>query len=135
MLLSPQHRLLIGRKALGRDRQFDESFLSAKLLAELDTSCVQLPGESGPVTYVHLMTEQHEVIFAEGIATETFWPGPEAVRGLHTDGRRELFELFPGLTSAIGLSGPTARRQVCKAYGGLARYAMRRCDLQNLPVF
>ncbi len=133
MLLSPQHRLLTGRKAFGGDEQFDESFLSAKLLAELDTRCVQLSGARGPVTYVHLMTEQHEVIFAEGIATETFWPGPEAVRGLSTEGRRELFELFPGLTSAVCLSGPTGKRQVCETYGGLARYAMRRRDLQNLP--
>ncbi|WP_425412306.1 hypothetical protein [Leisingera methylohalidivorans] len=46
------------------------------------------------------MTERHEVIFAEGIATETFWPCPEAVRGLCAAGRRELFGLFPDPASA-----------------------------------
>ncbi|MBY6069589.1 Hint domain-containing protein [Leisingera aquaemixtae] len=131
MLLSPQHRLLVGRKAFWCTG-LEESFLSAKLLAETDAACSQVHGVSGPVTYVHLMTEQHEVIFAEGIATETFWPGPEAVRGLNADGRQELFELFPELAAVLGLSGETGRMQVCRTYGGLARHALRRRDLQHL---
>ncbi|MBY6142265.1 Hint domain-containing protein [Leisingera daeponensis] len=134
MLVSPQHRLLLGRHTLGGGRQFDESFLPAKLLAEIDPNCTQLSGADGPVTYVHLMTEQHEVIFAEGAATETFWPGPEAVRGLTADGRRELFDLFPELAAAACLSGETGRAQVRAAYGGLARYAINRRDLRHLSV-
>ncbi|KIC23927.1 Hint domain-containing protein [Leisingera sp. ANG-M6] len=134
MLLSPQHRLLVGRKAFAGDRQFEESFMTAKLLAEIDPNCTQLSEMNGPVTYVHLMTEQHEVIFAEGAATETFWPGPEAVRGLTDDGRQELFDLFPELTAANYLSGKPGRAQVRAAYGGLARYAIKRRDLQNLVL-
>ncbi|MEW2915278.1 Hint domain-containing protein [Leisingera sp. JC11] len=134
MLLSPQHRLLAGRKTFGRDRPIEESFLSAKLLAEIDPNCTQLIRATGPVTYVHLMTEQHEVVFAEGIATETFWPGPEAVRGLSADGRRELFDLFPELAAALCLSGEPGRAQVRAAYGGLARYAIKRRDLRQLAM-
>ncbi|KIC20037.1 Hint domain-containing protein [Leisingera sp. ANG-Vp] len=132
MLLSPQHRLLAGRRTFGQDTGFGESFLSAKLLAEIDRSCTQQISAAAPVTYVHLMTERHEVIFAEGIATETFWPGPEAVRGLCAEGRRELLALFPELAAVHGLSGEDGRLHVRKAYGGLARNPLRRRDLQFL---
>ncbi len=132
MLLSPQHRLLAGPKAFGQGTQFGESFLSAKLLAEIDKNCTQQTGTAAPVTYVHLMTERHEVIFAEGIATETFWPGPEAVRGLCAADRRELFGLFPELAAVHGLVGEHGRGLVRRAYGDLARQALKRRNLQHL---
>lgn len=129
MLLSPQHRLLVNRKTFEHDTQFSESFLSAKLLAEIDGTCKPLACENQEVTYVHLMTEQHEVIYAEGIATETFWPGPEAVRGLSANDMRELFELFPDLVPAFGLAGSYGRRRTRQVYGELARCSLKRRDL------
>ncbi|MCD9149973.1 Hint domain-containing protein [Pseudophaeobacter flagellatus] len=132
MLLSPQHRLLVHRRTLGEDNPFGESFVSAKLLAGIDENCgQQLYGDQG-VTYVHLMTEQHEVVFAEGIATETFWPGPEAIRGLSADNMRELFELFPDLAPVYGLAGEPGRGQVRQIYGELARRSLKRRDLSFL---
>ncbi|MFY0310549.1 Hint domain-containing protein [Leisingera sp. D0M16] len=132
MLLSPQHRLLAEGRAFEGEFRFDESFLSAKLLAEADQACTQLANAAGPVTYVHLMTGRHEVIFAEGIATETFWPGPEAVRGLCAAGKRELFSLFPELVAAHGLEGERGRQYVRRVYGNLARQCIKRRDLRHL---
>ncbi|KIC09272.1 type I secretion protein [Leisingera sp. ANG-M1] len=134
MLLSPQHRLLAGRRAFDPGSRQDECFLPAKLLAEVDAACAQLVRSVKPVTYVHLMTERHEVIFAEGIATETFWPGPEALRGLRFQDRLELFGLFPELAAAAGLQGGRGRRQVSNVYGGLARHSLKRRDLQSLTA-
>ncbi|MEX0304925.1 MAG: Hint domain-containing protein, partial [Leisingera sp.] len=132
MLISPQHRLLVGRKAFGREARFGESFLPARLLAEADQACRQQVAADGPVTYVHLMTERHEVIFAEGIATETFWPGPEAIRGLTIEDTRELFGLFPELAAVHGLAGENGRVHVRRTYGDLARHALKRSDLHFL---
>lgn len=134
MLLSPQHRLLTGPKAFDRETPFGESFLSAKLLAEIDPNCTLQPVANSPVTYVHLMTERHEVIFAEGIATETFWPGPEAMRGLCAADKRELFDLFPELAAVHGLTGEQGREQVRGVYGGLARRSLKRRDLKVLQA-
>ena len=133
MLLSPQHRLLAGRRFQAAGAAQGESFISAKLLADLDPSCRQTAAGSG-VTYVHLMTKQHEVIFAEGVATETFWPGPEAVLGLSRAEKRELFDLFPELVAVHGLVGDHGRAHVTQVYGGLARKALKRRDLRELRV-
>ncbi|UWQ42098.1 Hint domain-containing protein [Leisingera aquaemixtae] len=134
MLLSPQHRLLTGPQAFDRETPFGECFLSAKLLAEIDPNCSRQPVADSPVTYVHLMTERHEVIFAEGIATETFWPGPEAMRGLCAADKRELFSLFPELAAVHGLTGEQGREQVRGVYGGLARLPLKRRDLKDLQA-
>ena len=129
MLLSPQHRLLVNKRTFAKDVHFGESFLSAKLLAEVDVQCSQRLLADCGVTYVHLMTERHEVIFAEGIATETFWPGPEAIRGLSEADRRELFYLFPELAEVLDLVGAYGRGKVSTAYGALARSSLKRRDL------
>ena len=132
MLLSPQHRLLVNRKSVEQDAPFHETFLSAKLLAEIDNTCKALTRVNGAVTYVHLMTEKHQVIYAEGIATETFWPGPEAIRGLSVQNMKELLELFPELALAYASKGPQGRRHASKAYGDLARHSLKRRDLLHL---
>ncbi|OIQ45527.1 MAG: type I secretion protein [Roseobacter sp. MedPE-SW] len=132
MLVSPQHRLLANRNNFEQDTPFNEVFLSAKLMANLDRTCRPLARVNQGVTYVHLMTEQHEVVYAEGIATETFWPGPEALRGLLAQDMKELFELFPELAPVYGLNGPVGRRHTCQAYGDLARRSLKRRDLLQL---
>lgn len=134
MLLSPQHRLLVNQNSIGRDLPFEERFVSAKLLSEVDQTCHQLDGIGEGVTYIHLMTEQHQVIFAEGIATETFWPGPEAIRGLSKDDMHELFSLFPELVVVHDLVGAYGRAEVNRTYGTLARDVLKRRDLQELRV-
>jgi Ca2+-binding RTX toxin-like protein len=132
MWVSPQHRFMVHSRTFERDLPFGESFLSAKLLSQIDGKCRQRTSAPHGVTYVHLMTEQHEVIFAEGIATETFWPGPEAIRGLSAENMRELFELFPELSLARYLTGDEGRGQVRKTYGELARLSLGRSDLKKI---
>ncbi|MDE4131877.1 Hint domain-containing protein [Phaeobacter sp. QD34_3] len=132
MLLSPQHRLLVNSSTFERDVAFGESFVSAKMLSGLDPNCRQLVSPHRGVTYVHLMTERHEVVFAEGIATETFWPGPEAIRGLSPDNMRELFELFPALAKTQGMTAKAGRRKVLRTYGELARLPLKQRDLKHL---
>ncbi|MEP2718073.1 Hint domain-containing protein [Pseudophaeobacter sp.] len=132
MLLSPQHRMLVNPRVFERKTPFGESFISAKLLAGIDQTCSQQDRSAEAVTYVHLMTERHEVVFAEGIATETFWPGPEAIRGLSAADLRELFCLFPELRPVYGLEGPQGRGRVSHVYGALARQTLKRRDLKPL---
>lgn len=129
-LLSPQHRLLTNPKTFGRESVLGERFISAKLLADIDPNCSQQTDASQAVTYVHLMTEQHEVVFAEGIATETFWPGPEAIRSLSAEDMREMFGLFPELATVYSLSGDHGRGAVNRIYGALARRSLKRRDLK-----
>ncbi len=132
VLLSPQHRLLTTPKTFERATHLADSFISAKLLADIDPGCCQQTDANQAVTYVHLMTEQHQVIFAEGIATETFWPGPEAIRGLSAEDMREMFGLFPELATVYNLVGDHGRGEVNRIYGSLARHSLKRRDLPPL---
>jgi hypothetical protein len=54
------------------------------------------------VSYVHFLCDRHEVVFAEGAASESLLPGPQALRSLAPASRAEVLALFPGLAR----SGP-----------------------------
>jgi len=106
LLVSPQHRILwSGPQAqlLFGDR---EVLVAASHL--LTHPAVQRR-EGGEVTYLHLMLDQHEVIYANGAATESFYPGDMALGALSGQGRAEMFDLFPELRSHHGAFGDTAR--------------------------
>lgn len=72
LLVSPQHRMLFqGYRA---ELLFGESevLVSAKHMID-DKYVTQETG--GDVTYIHMMFDEHEVVYAEGAATESFHPG------------------------------------------------------------
>jgi hypothetical protein len=64
----------------------------------------------GEVTYIHLLFDTHEIIFAEGAATESFHPGGIGLSAITAAAREELFALFPDLRGMPGRYGRTARR-------------------------
>lgn len=63
----------------------------------------------GEVSYLHLLLDRHEVICANGAATESFFPGDTALAALADPARDEMFALFPDLRSHAGAFGDTAR--------------------------
>lgn len=64
--------------------------------------------EGGTVTYVHLLFDQHEIVFAEGVEAESFHPAAENLDRLSEAARAELLALFPAI--AQGRYGPSAYR-------------------------
>ncbi|MEQ9260407.1 MAG: Hint domain-containing protein, partial [Roseovarius sp.] len=106
LVVSPQHRLLFtGYQA---ELLFGESevLVPAKHLIDgMDVTRV----EQEEVTYIHLMFDHHEIIYAEGIATESFHAGDIGLTALCEEAREELFALFPELRSAPQTLGDTAR--------------------------
>ena len=107
LVVSPQHRVLFqGYRA---ELLFGESevLVAAKHLVDgLDVT--QDEGEI--VTYVHLMFDQHEIIYAEGAATESFHPGDIGFGAVGDAARDELFAIFPDLRVDPRQYGATARR-------------------------
>jgi hypothetical protein len=62
--------------------------------------------EGGTVTYVHLLFDRHEIVYAEGVEAESFHPAAENLERLSTASRAELLSLFPEI--AQGRYGPSA---------------------------
>ncbi|MGH1576482.1 choice-of-anchor L domain-containing protein [Planktotalea sp.] len=106
LIVSPQHRMLF--KGYEAELLFgtNEVLVPAIHLVD-DNSVVRNPMET--VTYVHILFEQHEIIFAQGVATESFHPGSYSVDALAPKAQAELFELFPDLRSDISNYGHCAR--------------------------
>jgi hypothetical protein len=69
LALSPQHRVLV------RDDGGDW-LVPAKALAP------EPGGPAGEVTSLHLVFDRHQLVFAEDLTCESFWPGPVAMAGL-----------------------------------------------------
>lgn len=106
LLVSPQHRMLFfGSQA---SLLFGESEVLVSAVHMLnDRSIRREPG--GTVTYVHVLFGQHEIIYAEGAASESFHPGVQAVSALEEPVREELFRIMPDLRWHSGEGGRTAR--------------------------
>lgn len=96
LLVSPQHRILISGWRAELFFGEDEVFVAAKHLANGDT-IHQMPMRD--VSYHHFMCEKHEVVFAEGIATETFFPG-DVMMDADPELRAEISALFPEFATA-----------------------------------
>ncbi|KAA0917601.1 Hint domain-containing protein [Aquicoccus porphyridii] len=104
--VSPQHRMLLGdwRTALYFGQ--GQVLVAAAHLVNGDTiRQVERPR----VRYVHLAFDRHEVIWAEGIASESLHLGAEALATLGREARAEIEALFGDDPMATGRESPTAR--------------------------
>jgi hypothetical protein len=72
--------------------------------------------EGGEVEYVHLMFDQHQVIYSEGLATESFLPGPQTTKSFEAEIVEEICTIFPELDLATGEGYGPAARPMLKRY-------------------
>lgn len=115
LLVSPQHRMLLtGWKA---EILFGKPEVLASAISLVNDRTIrqkQLP----EVEYFHILFDQHEVIFAEGSATESFHPNVDAVSALDKAAKAEVLALFPEL-----INGGEARHPVTFGEGKLFEMA------------
>jgi len=79
--------------------------------------------EGGEVEYVHLMFDAHQVIYSEGLASESFLPGPQTTKSFEADIVEEITTIFPELDVSTGEGYSRAARPMLKRYEA---EAMRR---------
>ena len=95
--VSPAHRFLINAPdkmtATGRS----EVLINALNL--VNGSGVTIDETVTEVQYMHLLFDDHQIVFTEGVATESFLPGPNAMLSLEEDARREVLSILPQLES------------------------------------
>lgn len=95
LLVSPQHRMLIGSRIVTRVTGAETALVAAKHLT--DSPGIAVAEEMAEVEYFHLLFDRHQVIFAEGAATESLYTGPEALKSIPAEARAELFAILPEL--------------------------------------
>ena len=113
LLVSPQHRMLMTGWRAQMHFGEDEVLIPAKHLVNHDTIHAQ---PMHRVMYHHILFDQHEVIFAEGVPSESFLPGPTILaedKALY----HEVTTLFPELDNDSE-SHWSAARCVLKGHEG-----------------
>lgn len=95
--VSPQHRLAVRSKISERIFGAEEVLVPARLLVLQDGIDCQIDGAVREVQYYHFMLDTHEMVLANGIWAETFFPGPGAMSFLTEDAREEVRAIFPEL--------------------------------------
>ena len=66
--------------------------------------------------YVHLMFDAHQVVFSEGLATESFLPGPQTTATFERAALAEIEAIFPELNVATGDGYSPAARRTLREY-------------------
>jgi hypothetical protein len=99
LLVSRQHRMVLSSPIIERMFGTREVLVPAVKLLELAGASLAESGEM--VDYFHLLTDQHEIIFAEGAPSETLLTGPQARLAIGPEGVEEIETLFPGLIDAV----------------------------------
>jgi hypothetical protein len=113
LLVSPEHRVLIRDSVAELLFGEQEVLVAAKDLVN-DRSVTRRVG--GQVTYVHLMFDRHQVVYSEGLATESFLPGPQTTKSFERAIVDEICTLFPEIDPDTGLGYSPAARRVLKHF-------------------
>ncbi|MFA8387832.1 MAG: Hint domain-containing protein, partial [Pelagibaca sp.] len=90
LIVSPQHGVLFNLDG-------EETLVRATHLARMQGGAARVMQGCRSVTYFHLLFEDHQIVFANGAPSESFFPGAFAMAALHSEVRREIFTLFPEL--------------------------------------
>lgn len=88
LVVSPQHRIFFQARSSDALAGDDEFFAPASFFTE--NGAIRVMRGKRSVTYHTLMTARHEIIYANGLAVETFYPGPHGLSLLSPKERLEI---------------------------------------------
>ncbi len=108
LLVSPDHRVVLTGPRARALFSCEEVLVAAKDLIN-DHNIVR-DHTVGSVSYIHMLFEHHEIVFANGVATESFHPAHASLESLTVTEKSELFSRMPDLGGDIGCYGGFARR-------------------------
>jgi hypothetical protein len=107
LVVSPQHRVLLTHWMAELMFGEDEVLVAAK---DLVNECSVRVLEGGTVEYFHLLFDRHQIVWSEGLETESFLPGPAVMTEFEQAARDEVLTLFPEIDpDSYEGYGPSAR--------------------------
>ena len=107
LVVSQQHCLLIDDWRC--EYLFGEDEVLAPARALLNDTTVLIDRSCGEVTYYHFMFDSHEIVYSNGVETESFHPAAAGIEVIDPARRAELVGLFPQLDDDTDAFGPLAR--------------------------
>mgnify|MGYP000167242800 CR=1 FL=1 len=105
--LSPNHRVFI--TSPHAELLFDTHEVLVKAKHLVNGHSIYRRRDRQPVTYLHLLFDQHEVICGNGLMSESYHPGDQTRESFDENTQAELFRLFPALATGHSTYSATAR--------------------------
>ncbi|MEL6640455.1 MAG: Hint domain-containing protein [Pseudomonadota bacterium] len=119
LLVSPDHRMVLSGKRAKTLFNADEVLVTARDLVNDET--VMFAHDVRNVVYIHIMLAQHEIVFANGVATETFHPASAALATLRSEEQARLLTRVPEIKGNPMAYGGYARRRLTQADAAILR--------------
>ncbi|MEM1074831.1 MAG: Hint domain-containing protein [Pseudomonadota bacterium] len=110
LLVSPEHRMLLSSPVARELFNTPEVLVAAKDL--IDGHRVVTDVQARSVTYVHLLLPDHNILWANGVPTESFHPANTALPSLDMADREALLARHPDLAFDPYTYGGYARRNL-----------------------
>ena len=108
LVVSPQHRIVlkgdIARALFGTP----EVLVTARDL--LDDRGILIDRSLAEVTYVHFLLPRHQIVWANGVETESFHPASTDLQTISDDQRARLLSEVPGIDADPHSYGAAARK-------------------------
>ncbi|TMM51893.1 Hint domain-containing protein [Sulfitobacter sabulilitoris] len=121
LLVSPEHRLLVKGAVAQSLFNTAEVLVTAKDLVNGTTITVDL--KVPQVTYIHLLLPSHQVLWANGVETESFHPANAALSTLDDFDRARLLAEHPDLEFDPHTYGGYARRNLSASEAAILNHA------------
>ncbi|UWQ13741.1 Hint domain-containing protein [Aliiroseovarius sp. M344] len=119
LIVSGQHQILLNGKRARELFNEDEVLISARDL--VDERRVVVDYTIREITYYHVLLENHEVVWANGVPAESFHPANANLDSLEPDQRNRLIEMFPQLDFNPMAYGGYARRSLNRGEAAILR--------------
>lgn len=121
LIVSPEHRLLIRGPVAQELFNTSEVLVTARDL--VDRNRVQIDLRLREITYVHLLFDQHQILWANNVETESFHPASAALSSLGDLDRKRLLNAQPELAVDPHTYGPFARRNLSASEAAILMHA------------
>lgn len=120
LLVSPQHRMLVRGAAAQSLFHAHEVLVAAEDL--LNDASISVDRTLREVTYVHVLMERHQIVWANGLETESFHPSNSALEMVDPAQREGLLNILPGLADDPFAYGDFARRNLTPSEAAILRH-------------
>lgn len=122
LIVSPHHRMLIRGRAAEALFGTSEVLVAAEDL--LNDLSVTIDRQLREVTYVHILLERHQIVWANGIQTESFHPSNTSLDMIDPGQRQALLDVVPGLAGDREAYGAFVRRNVSASEAAILRHEL-----------
>lgn len=90
--VSPAHRVLL--RSAWAEMMFGQEEVLVPAHQLVNDHSIRRRSDGTPVTYFHILFDQHEIVWGNGLESESYHPGADSLAGLDDATRAEFFDLM-----------------------------------------